>query len=206
MIDCIHWQGHGSFSIDGPPLIYINPWRIARSGVNADIILVTHDHYDHCSLADIDKLRGPDTVVITNERVANQIDDCTIIRPWQSLTIGQANIKAVPAYTPEKWHHPKEDGGLGFIISVKRYDIYYAGDTGLTLEMETIHPDIAIVPINGAITMTVEEAAAAVRQMQPRWAIPCNWGLNAESATRLDAIAFKNALEGDVEVILPTQS
>ena len=140
MIDRIQWLGHGTFIIQGPPLIYINPWRVARSVFHADIVLITHDHYDHCSLADVEKVRGPHTIAIGNEKVAKEIGDCMIIRPWQSLTIDRACIKAVPAYSPHDWRHPQSDGGLGFVISINLYDIYYAGDTQLIPEMSQIKP------------------------------------------------------------------
>lgn len=205
MIDRIQWLGHGSFILQGPPLIYINPWRVARSVFHADVILITHNHYDHCSLADIEKLRGPHTIAIGNERVASEIGDCTVIRPWQSLTIDRACIKAIPAYSLDDWQHPKSDGGLGFVISINRYDIYYAGDTQLIPEMNQLHPDIAILPIDGKGTMNMEEATQAVRQLRPRWVIPSNWGNSAEGASRLDALTFKRQTDDMAEVILLPQ-
>ena len=204
MIDRIQWLGHGTFIIQGPPLIYINPWRVARSVFHADIVLITHDHYDHCSLADVEKVRGPHTIAIGNEKVASEIGDCMLIRPWQSLTIDKACIKAIPAYSPNDLRHPQSDGGLGFVISVNLYDIYYAGDTQLIPEMERLSPDIAILPIDGQGTMNVEDAVQAVQQMKPRWAIPSNWGSHGEGASRLDALAFKSQVDGIAEgVILP---
>lgn len=202
MIDRIQWLGHGTFVIQGPPLIYINPWRIARKAVPADVILISHDHYDHCSLADINKLRGPDTLIIGNERAAQEIPGCHVLRPWQSLAVDRASIKAVPAYSPNDGRHPLNHGGLGFLISLHLYDVYYAGDTQIIPEMNCIKPDIAILPIDGKGTLTVEEAAQVVRQMRPRWAIPSNWGWNG--ATRVDAQAFKRLCEeiSPTEVLL----
>jgi len=202
MIDRIQWLGHGSFIIQGSPLIYINPWRIARSVFHADVVLVTHDHYDHCSLADIEKLRGPHTIVIGNERVASEIGDCMVVRPWQSLTIDRTCFKAVPAYSPNDWRHPQSARGLGFIISTNLYDIYYAGDTQLIPEMNRLNPDIAILPIDGNGTMTIEEATQAVQQMRPRWVIPSNWGGHGEGASRLDALAFQRQAADFAEVVL----
>lgn len=205
MIDNIHWQGHGSFTIQGPPLIYINPWRVVRSVFHADIILIGHDHYEHCSLADIDKLRGETTQIITNELVARQIEGCTVLRPWQSISFDRASIKAVPAYHPTDVRHPPDTGGLGFIISLNYYDIYYAGDTGAIDEMNKIRPDIAILPIDNNGTMSPEEAADVVRKMRPRWAIPSNWGTIAGGASSADAQTFKKAVGDYAEVIIPTQ-
>lgn len=203
MIDRIQWLGHGSFFLPGPPLIYVNPWRVARNVFHGDVILITHDHFEHFSTADIEKLRGPETVIIANEKVGAQIEGCTIIRPWQSLTIDRASIKAIPAYTPDDWRHPLSDGGLGFIISMHYYDIYYTGDTQIIPEMENLRPDVLILPIDGNGTMNPTEAAELVKKLRPRWAIPCNWGHNSgEGANHLDALMFKQMAEGVTEILL----
>jgi L-ascorbate metabolism protein UlaG (beta-lactamase superfamily) len=201
MIDQIRWLGHGSFVIEGPPLIYVNPWRVTRQDSYADIILVSHDHYEHFSLADINKLRGPNTTVVGNERVAREIENCVVLRPWQSISLDRTCIKAVPAYSPNDLRHPLTDGGLGFVISVNYYDIYYAGDTQAIPEMAAIHPDIAILPIDGNGTLTVGEAALVTRQMRPRWVIPCNWGKNG-GATRLEAQMFAGEVSDQAEVVI----
>ena len=203
MIEHIQWLGHGSILIDKSPIIYIDPWRIVKQSFDADIILVSHDHYDHCSVADIEKLRSDDTVVIGNEAVSAQVRDVTIIRPWQSMTIDRLSIKAIPAYTEDGFQHPKEQDGLGFVISMNYYDIYYAGDTGIIPEMSQIHPDIAILPIDGNDTLSVEQAIEVVDLLRPRWVIPCNWGKSGEGASTIDAVQFARKVGGRAEVILP---
>ncbi len=201
MLDQIQWLGHGSFFIQGPPLIYINPWRVSRHTFLADVILVSHHHYDACSLADINKLRGPQTRVLASELAAREIEGSEVIRPWQSAQIDRAGIKAVPAYSELSWQHPQADGGLGFVISLNYYDIYYAGDTGIIPEMERLRPDIAILPIDGNGTLTVAQAAELVKQMRPRWVMPMNYGA---SGTEGNGRLFKDAVGGRAEVILPT--
>ncbi len=203
MHEDIQWLGHGSFSIQATPFIYINPWRVIRSVFHADIILVSHDHYDHCSVADIDKLRGPDTIIIGNEAVAAAVPGTRVLRPWHSITVDRVNIKAVPAYSPDDMRHPRSDGGLGFVISMHYFDIYYAGDTKIIPEMDLIHPDIAILPIDDDGTMSVEEAAALVEKMQPRWVFPANWGGTGEGASRQDALRLKQLIGERAQVILP---
>lgn len=198
MIKRIQWLGHSSFVIHGSPTIYINPWRVTRADRPADAILISHDHHENFSVADIAKLRGEHTQVITNARVAKELDGCTVLRPWQSACVGRTCIKAVPAYSPTDSGHPLEHGGLGFVISINFYDIYYAGDTQLIPEMESIHPDIAILPIDGSGTMTPDEAARAVTQMRPRWTIPCNWN----NSTRINAHVFQRAAAAHTEVVL----
>lgn len=203
MIDYIQWLGHGSFVIQGSPIIYINPWRVIRTAFLADVILIGHDHYDHCSVADINKLRGTETLVIGNERVAQQVPDITILRPWQSITVGRASIKAVPAYSPNDIRHPQEHGGLGFIISLNYYDIYYAGDTDIIPEMERLHPDIAILPIDDDGTLSAARALQAINILRPRFVIPSNWGATGEGVTELEALAFKQRVGGRAKVVLP---
>ena len=199
MIDQIQWLGHGGFFIQGPPLIYINPSLVTRNTFLADVILVGHHHDEHFSVASINKLRGPQTRILTNEYLTREIEGSQIIRPWQSIVVDRAGIKAIPAYSPNSLLHPQSDGGLGFVISVNYYDIYYAGDTQIIPEMSTIHPDIAILPIDGRGTLTVDDAVEVVKMMRPRWVIPCNWGI----ATQADARLFKKAVSGRAEVILP---
>lgn len=200
MIEQIEWLGHGSFRIQGPPLIYIDPWRVARDIVPADAILVTHDHYDHCSPADVEKLRGPNTVVITNAMGANVLNNVTVLRPWQVLNVGRACIKAVPAYNA---HHPPEFECLGFVISINHYDIYYAGDTDFIPEMSKLKPDIAILPIGGKQTMGVDEAIKVVQQMRPRYVIPSHWGSPAEGGSVVDVKMFAKGIEGLAEIVQP---
>ncbi|MCU0482123.1 MAG: MBL fold metallo-hydrolase [Anaerolineae bacterium] len=205
MIDNIQWLGHGSFVIQSDPLIYINPWRITRKVFHPDAILIGHEHHQHFSIPDIEKLRGADTKIIGNTMIANQLPETTILRHWNSISISKASIKAVPAYSPNHPKHALDAGGLGFVISLNFYDIYYAGDTQTIPEMSRIHPDIAILPIDGDGTLTVEEAAEVVHTMRPRWVIPSNWGYPSEGATLIDAQRFKRLVGDSATVIIPEQ-
>jgi L-ascorbate metabolism protein UlaG (beta-lactamase superfamily) len=200
MIERIEWLGHASFRIQGVPLIYIDPWRVTRNAFHADVILVTHDHYDHCSSADIEKLSGPGTTVVTNAMSTALISNAMVLRPWQVLNVDRVCIKAIPAYNS---HHPKEFEGLGFVISLDHYDIYYAGDTDLIPEMSMIRPDIAILPIGGRQTMDVESAVEAVRRLRPRWVIPSHWGTTLEGGTSLDVRIFADRVSDMAEVVMP---
>jgi L-ascorbate metabolism protein UlaG (beta-lactamase superfamily) len=200
MIECIDWLGHASFRINTEPRIYIDPWRVVRPAEPADIILISHDHYDHCSPADIEKLRGPQTVVISNAMVGRVIEDVVVLRPWQTINIGRACIKTIPAYNA---HHPKDFEGLGFIISINHYDIYFAGDTDFIPEMERVRADIAILPVGGRQTMGASQAAVAAMQLRARWVIPSHWGSNAEGGTQIDVKIFANEVGDTAEVVRP---
>jgi len=202
VIERIQWLGHSSFAIQGTPFILIAPWRVTKSTFHPDVILIGHDHYDHCSQADVEKIRGESTQIIGNENVANIIPDTTVMRPWQSISIDKANIKAIPAYSPDDLRHPQEDNGLGFVISVDYYDIYYVGDSKIIPEMELLHPDIILLPIDGYGRLSSDEAIKVVDMLKPRWVIPYNWGQSGEEASTHDAQEFKENIGGRAEVIL----
>lgn len=204
MIERIEWLGHASFRIEGLPLIYVDPWRVPKTAFHADIILITHDHYDHCSPADIEKLSGPGTRIIGNNMSTLLLGEVTELRPWQVMNIDNVSIKAVPAYNS---HHPKEFGGLGFVVSLDQHDIYFAGDTDVIDEMSSIHPEIAVLPIGGRQTMSVTDAVEAVRRLRPQWVIPSHWGTSLEGGSALDAKIFKDYVEREnlAKVIIPQQ-
>lgn len=144
----------------------------------ADLILISHDHHDHCSPSDIAQIATPDTVIMTNERSASLIpQEVRLIRAWQGgVRFGDIVVRAVPAYTTESASHMQEFGGLGFIISILRYDVYFAGDTDLIPEMSKISCDIAILPVGGGTTMDSAAAAEAVKVLRPLYAFPVHYG------------------------------
>jgi len=187
MIDSLEWFGHASFRLSGTPLIYIDPWRIPRDSTPADVILITHDHYDHCSPADIEKIRTPKTVIVASPRAATLITGATVLRPWQSINVDRACITAVPAYNS---HHPASFEGVGFVVAIDQHDIYFAGDTDLIPEMSRIHADIAVLPIGSRQTMNVEMAVRAAQTVGAHWAVPSHWGYFYEGGTVVDAKRF----------------
>ncbi|MER3457736.1 MAG: Zn-dependent hydrolase, partial [Chloroflexota bacterium] len=177
MLDKLHWLGHDSFRIDGPPVIYIDPWQLQGRPPQADLVLVSHDHYDHCSPGDVNRVRGPKTVVIANPSAAAKLGrDVRVIRAGETQTIGDVTVEAVPAYNIGKRFHPKEAGGVGYIVTVGGTRLYFAGDTDLIPEMDQIRCDIALLPISGTYVMTAEEAARAAGRIQPKIAIPMHYG------------------------------
>jgi len=203
MLEHIQWLGHGSFLVLEPKVIYIDPWKVPSNAFHPDAILISHDHYDHCSTADIQRLSGPDTRIVCNERVASQIEhEATILRPWQSITLDRVSVKAIPAYSQNGSLHPLSHGGLGFIISANYFDIYYAGDTKIIAEMEKIHPDIALLPIDNNDTLSIADAVEVIRIIRPKWVIPYNWG-NSGLIQMKDLHEFKTLVGELAQVIIP---
>lgn len=189
MIDRIHWLGYGGFAIFDALRLYINPRRIARPALPADLILVSHNDYALCSPVDIDKLRAPHTQIIASESASADLPLGTVLRPWQTITVGRICIKAVPA-----------QHGVGFVISMNYQDIYYAGDTGILPEMARIRADIALLPVGGALT--AQAAAEVVAQIRPRYVLP----YPSADAAPLDALALARLVGNTVQVILPNQA
>jgi L-ascorbate metabolism protein UlaG (beta-lactamase superfamily) len=213
MLDRIHWLGHASFRINGPPhtdgpVVYIDPWRVPDGSPEADLILVSHDHHDHCSPADIARIRTPDTDILANQRAADLIGPgVRVLRPWQAaVDVFGVSVRAVPAYTLTSAYHERSYGGLGFVITLMRHDIYFAGDTDLIPEMETIGCDIALLPVGGAYTMSYEEAVKAVGLLNPIIAIPMHYGREVPGS-RGYGRSFVQLLNGNVQAVeLPVEN
>jgi len=200
IIDKIHWLGHDSFRIEGEKTIYTDPFRLARGG-KADVVLVTHEHYDHCSPEDIAKVQGPDTVIVAPPDCAGKLKgNVKTVKPGDKLNIEGVGIEAVPSYNIGKKFHPKEKKWLGYIFTVFGKRIYIAGDTDRIPEMKEIKADIALLPVGGTYTMTAEEAARAALDIKPEVAIPMHWG--SIVGTRDDAETFKKELAGKLEVVI----
>lgn len=183
MFHGIHWLGHDSFRIEGSGLItYIDPWQIP-DGPPADLILITHDHYDHCSPDDVARIRTPKTVVMTVAAAAAKLPEpVRIVEVGERREVGDVVIETVPAYNINKFRepgivfHPREAGLVGFILTVDERRIYHAGDSDLIPEMAGIVCDIALLPVSGTYVMTAAEAAEAAKLIRPKLAIPMHIG------------------------------
>lgn len=194
----IHWLGHDAVRIDGPVTIYFDPYKIS-GGPQADLILISHDHYDHCSPEDIEKIAGPETIIVTVKSCLTKLSGRTkVVTPGDTLTVKGIPIKVVPAYNVDKKFHPRVNRWLGFIVEVDGVKVYHAGDTDRIPEMDEIETDIAFLPVSGTYVMTAEEAAEAALTIKPALAIPMHYGTLVGNAA--DAERFKQLLEGKVPV------
>lgn len=201
----IRWLGHASFKINTDVLIYIDPWDILKPEP-ADIILISHSHYDHFSLPDIKKIRTQKTQIVAPPDCIKSLsgDGLNILKPNQTLNFGNVKITGIPSYNTNKKFHPLDNNWLGFIISYKDEKLYYSGDTDRIPEMENLK-DItyALLPIGGTYTMTAEEAAAVAGIFKPKIAIPYHWGkiVGAKS----DADRFKSLYKGETKILQITE-
>ncbi|MCF8050874.1 MAG: MBL fold metallo-hydrolase [Desulfobacterales bacterium] len=200
MLKKIHWLGHDGFRIDASKTIYVDPFQIA-GGPAADIILITHEHYDHCSPEDVAKISGKETVIVTEKKSAQKLSgDVRTVAPSESVTVKGVRIEAVPSYNIDKAFHPKENRWLGFLVEIDGVRIYHAGDTDFIPEMKHIQADIALLPVSGTYVMTAEEAVKAALAIGPKIAVPMHYG--AIVGDDSDAEKFASALEGKMEVVV----
>lgn len=196
----IVWLGHDSFRIDAEKTVYIDPYQIS-SGPEADLILITHEHFDHCSPDDVSKIQGPGTVIVTEKDSAKKLSgDVRVLKPGESLELDGIKIRTVPSYNTDKDFHPRANAWLGFIVEVEGGAIYHAGDTDFIPEMKDFEVDIALLPVSGTYVMTSEQATKAAIAVNPKLAIPMHYG--AIVGDEKDAADFKKALEGKVEVLI----
>jgi len=184
MLEHLHWLGHDSFRIDGSVTVYIDPWKLPAGQPAAGLILVTHDHFDHLSLPDIGTIAGPDTVVVGPASVTAQVagQETVTVAPNEGVEVAGVAILAVPAYNTDKFrapgqpYHPRESGGVGFVVALDGVRYYHAGDTDLVPEMSDVHCEVALLPVGGKFTMTWEEAAEACELIDTEAAVPMHYG------------------------------
>ena len=203
LLERLHWLGHASFRLDGPPTIYFDPWRLKGRHPQADIVLISHDHHDHCSRPDVRRVSGPGTVIVASPGAAKKLrGDVRALRPGEQTKVGEVLIEAVPAYNVRTSYHPKQAEHVGFIVTVGGARVYFAGDTDRIPEMADFGCDVALLPVGGTYTMDADEAAQAATDIDPQVAVPMHWGAGV-IGTRADAERFRSLYGGEVAILEP---
>ena len=205
MLDKIKWLKHASFKINSAnAIIYIDPFELPSNQEKADFILITHDHYDHCSINDIKSITKSSTTIIAPKDCAAKLNDnIKVIEINASIELTKnIKVKAIPAYNINKPFHPKAKGWLGYILTIDTNTLYFAGDTDFIDEMkslQTMNIDIAFLPVSGTYVMTAQEAANAALTIKPKIAIPMHYGSIVGNES--DANQFKKLLHNKIEVM-----
>ena len=201
----VKWLGHASFRISHEDtVIYIDPWKVKDAAGDADVVLVSHSHYDHYSQEDIDKVSGPDTKLLASNDVVVTAGG-RAITPALTVELEGVEVTGVAAYNPNKQFHPKRNQWVGFALEVGGKRIYYAGDTDLIDEMKGLKDiDLALLPVGGTYTMSAAEAVEAVGRIGPRQAVPYHWGDIVGGAG--DAEQFARNARCEVKVLQPGDS
>jgi len=200
MVKDIHWLGHDTFKIVGEKVVYTDPFKIKKKDT-ADIILITHEHFDHCSPEDVKAIQGPKTMIVATSDCAKKLSGkVKIVKPGDKINVEGIDIEAVPSYNTNKQFHTKDKGWVGYIFVVKGQRIYIAGDTDYIPEMKNFKVDIALLPVSGTYVMTADEAIKAALDIKPKIAIPMHYGSIVGSTD--DAKRFAEGLKGKIEVLI----
>ncbi len=164
-------------------MVYIDPFQMKGSPKDAAFILLTHDHYDHFSPEDIEKVTGENTVLVVPEKMEKKVkalsgsfSSIVTVLPRESYDINGLKVETVPAYNILKPFHPKSANWVGYILQVEGKRIYIAGDTDATSEAKAVECDIILLPVGGTYTMDAKKAAELVNELRPDVAIPVHYG------------------------------
>ena len=205
MLGNIKCLGHSTIKIlDKDKVIYIDPYNIKDDKKDADIIFITHDHYDHFSEEDIIKVKNEKTTIVITEDIYNKAVELGFlekkiikIMPKEEYKIGNIRFQTIPAYNIDKKFHPKENMWVGYLININNIRYYIAGDTDITNENKKVKCDVAFLPVGGTYTMDYKEAAELANIIRPKIVVPIHYGIIV--GTKEDALNFKNFINKDIE-------
>lgn len=207
MLNNIEVLCHSSIRINKEKTIYIDPFKIDRNYNDADIIFVTHDHYDHYSEEDIDKVINENAVIVIPEELLTKVlkkginkNAIITVEPNQKYMVQGIKFETVPAYNINKTFHPKENDWVGYVIELNDVKYYIAGDTDITEENKKVKCDVAFVPVGGTYTMDFKEAAQLVNEIQPKVAVPIHYG--SVVGTKQDAEEFIKLLHTNIKGVI----
>ena len=197
---------HSSIRIEGEnKIIYIDPYIIKEEKNDADIIFITHSHYDHFSEEDILKVKKENTkILVTTDLLERTIElgfkkeEITIVNQNNLYTILDIAVNTIPAYNINKQFHPKESNWVGYILTIEGKSIYVAGDTDINEENKNVKCDIALLPVGGTYTTNYEEAAELANLINPELVIPMHYGEIVGG--KEDAIKFKKLINEKINV------
>ncbi len=204
MIENVEVLCHSSIKFSKEEIIYFDPFKIKENYKDANIIFITHSHYDHFSEEDINKVRNDNTLIfITNDLYEKTLDlgfkkeNIIIVEPNKEYKIENIEIKTIPAYNINKKFHSKQNNWVGYIIKIDSITYYIAGDTDITEENKKVKCDVAFVPIGGTYTMNFKEASDLINIIKPKIAVPIHYGSIVGS--KQDAIEFTKLLNKEIE-------
>jgi L-ascorbate metabolism protein UlaG (beta-lactamase superfamily) len=203
------WLGHDGFRIVAGKTVYVDPYKLSRDQYNradADIVFISHNHFDHLSMDDLKHVVSAKTTIVAAKECAQQLQqlglETKLVAPGDKLTVNDVPVEVIAAYNTNKDFHPKADGKVGYVITLGGLSIYHTGDTDIIPEMDAAKPDVALVPVSGTYVMTADEAAKATdERIKPKMlAIPMHYA--SIVGTEDDARRFQGLVKAcKVEVL-----
>lgn len=204
MLENIEVLCHSSIRFNKGLIIYFDPFKINKDYHDADIIFITHSHYDHYSEEDISKVIKDNTTIVVPKDLEDMVlqfgfakEHIIVVSPNEEYSVLGINFKTIPAYNTNKNFHPKSNEWVGYIVNLDQTTYYIAGDTDITEENRQFKCDVAFVPIGGTYTMTYSEAAELINEIKPQIAVPIHYGLIV--GNKEDANNFANLVDKEIE-------
>lgn len=177
-VNFLKWIEHAGFLLEiNDKNVYIDPFRIRGSPPKADIIFITHSHFDHYSEDEIKKIATPKTKFVAPRETAGKMSrrDVLAVEPNKDYEIEGIKFRTVPAYNISKEFHSRVNGWVGYIIDVNGTKVYHAGDTDATEEMKKVKADILLLPVGGHYTMDVEDAIKIANTVKAQAFVPMHY-------------------------------
>lgn len=204
MLENIEVLCHSSIKFNKGLIIYFDPFKINENYHDADIIFITHSHYDHYSEEDISKVIKDNTTIVVPKDLEDMVlqfgfakEHIIVVSPNEEYSVLRINFKTIPAYNTNKNFHPKSNEWVGYIVNLDQTTYYIAGDTDITEENRQFKCDVAFGPIGGTYTMTYSEAAELINEIKPQIAVPIHYGLIV--GNKEDANNFANLVDKEIE-------
>lgn len=191
-----------SIRIEGSKVLYFDPYLIPTAAHDADLIFITHEHYDHFEPESIAKLKKEETLLVAPESMKKKAlsesgiteGNCLFYQPGESFEAGGVVIETIPAYNKLKPFHPKGKKWQGYVVTLDDVRYYVSGDTDVNEDIRKVRCDVALIPIGGFYTMDWKQAAEYIAQLKPKAVIPTHYGSIAGNKT--DGQEFRKMLEG----------
>jgi L-ascorbate metabolism protein UlaG (beta-lactamase superfamily) len=203
----VHWLGHDSFVLEGSKTVILDPFK-AKGGYKADVLLISHEHYDHLSEDDIRRFADASTTIVAPRICEGPLrpfpQEKKFVIPGGEVDVKGVHIEAIPAYNlnkfrePGKVFHPKGDGKVGYVLTLDGTKFYHAGDSDATPEMKSLDVDVAFLPVSGTYVMTAQEAAEAAKAMKAKVVVPMHYAKIV--GTRADAERFRELVGSSKKV------
>ena len=205
MLENVKCLGHSTIKIEfGEKIIYIDPYNIKDYYKDADIIFITHNHYDHFSIEDIKIIKKEETIIVIPEDLYEEALNLEFInnqiikvKPDNNYEIKGLKFSTIPAYNTNKEFHPRRNNWVGYILNLDNTKYYIAGDTDITEENKKVICDVAFLPVGGTYTMDYKEAAELANIIRSKVAVPIHYGIIV--GTKEDALNFKNLIDNKIK-------
>ena len=205
MLENIEVLCHSCIKFNKGEVIYFDPFKIEKNYNDADVIFITHDHYDHYSEEDIDKVIKEETIIVAPEDLLTKLlkkgferDNMVLVTPNQKYTVKGIEFQTIPAYNVNKQFHPKANEWVGYVLKIEGVTYYIAGDTDITEENKKVKCDVAFVPVGGTFTMDYKEAAELINEIKPKIAVPTHYG--SIVGEKSDGVSFSKLVSPEIEV------